>query len=264
MSARRKRELIIAGLASGRALITGCDTLKTVLNIKPDEFISTQNQQNKHMKTPKANLINLTIAASLALAFAGCASSGYQKGTKTAENIQDAANRIAALPGRIDQTLAALNDLVEKPQADLRPQFKTFSSQLTDMESEAQDIADARRNMAENGKEFFAKWDESLAKIQNEDIKARSQSRKAEVTQKLQDIKMRYTEAEVSFKPFLASLKDVQTSLSVDLTPGGVSAMKGTAAKATQNAGPLKDSISKLAAEFKALGVAMSAVAPTK
>jgi septal ring factor EnvC (AmiA/AmiB activator) len=166
------------------------------------------------------------------------------------------------MPGRIDQTLAALNDLVEKPQPDLRPQFKAFSSQLADMESDAQDIADARRSMAKSGKEFFAKWDEQLAQIQNEDIKARSQSRKDEVAQRLNAIKLSYTEAAMSFKPFLANLKDVQKSLSVDLTPGGVAAMKDTAAKVAQEAGPLKDSAFKLAEDFKSLGLAMSAVTP--
>lgn len=39
--------------------------------------------------------------------------------------------------------------------------------------------------MAPSGKEFFAKWDVELAKLQNEGIKARSESRKADVTQKL-------------------------------------------------------------------------------
>jgi septal ring factor EnvC (AmiA/AmiB activator) len=202
------------------------------------------------------------MTASLALALAGCASPGYEKGSKAGANIQEAANLIGAMPGRIDQTLAALNDLVEKPQSDLRPQFKTFSSQLADMESDAQNIADARRSMAADGKSFFAKWDEQLATIQNEDIKARSQSRKEEVAQKLQAVKLSYTQAAMSFKPFLTDLQDVQKSLSVDLTAGGVAAMKDTAAKATQKAGPLKDSIFQVAADFKALGLAMSAVTP--
>jgi phage-related protein len=209
----------------------------------------------------KSIILNLLTLVAVT-AITGCASAGYQKGSKAGANIQDAANRIAAMPGRIDQTLAALNDLVQNPQPDLRPQFKAFSSQLAEMESDAQDIADARRSMAKSGKEFFAKWDEQLAQIQNEDIKARSQSRKEEVAQKLNAIKLSYSEAAMSFKPFLAGLKDVQKSLSVDLTAGGVAAMKDAAAKATQDAGPLKDSAAKLAAEFKALGLAMSAVTP--
>jgi phage host-nuclease inhibitor protein Gam len=212
------------------------------------------------MKTKSIILNLLTLGA--ALAIAGCASSGYQKGTKTAENIQATANQIGAVPAKIDATLAALNELVTKPQADLVPQFKAFSTQLAGLTTEAQDIAAARRNMAANGKDFFAKWDEQLALIQNEDIKARSQSRKTEVAQKLQAIKRSYAEAEMAFKPFLADLKDVQKYLSVDLTVGGVATLKDTAAKATQEAESLKVTLTSVAADFKSLGLAMSAVTP--
>jgi hypothetical protein len=214
------------------------------------------------MKTTKTNLISIVVAAGFALVIAGCATSGYDAGTKTAANIQDAANRIAAVPGLIDQTLGAMNDLIQNPQPDLRPQFKKFSSQLDSMISEAKDIGDARRSMDSKGKEFFAKWDEQIAQIHNEDIKARSQSRKEEVSQKLLAIKRSYSEAEIAFTPFVSDLKDVQKFLSVDLTTGGLAAIKSPAANAVKNAGPLKDCCVRLAADFKALGVAMSAVAP--
>src|SRR5262249_51797739 len=120
------------------------------------------------------------------------------------------------------------------------------------------DIAGVRSKMGANSKEFLAKWDEQLATIQNEDIKARSQSRKEEVAQKLQTVKASYTEAEMAFRPFMNDLRDVEKSLSIDLTVGGIAAIKDPAAKAPKDAGPLKDSISKLASDFKALGVSMS------
>jgi phage-related minor tail protein len=39
--------------------------------------------------------------------------------------------------------------------------------------------------------------------------------------------------------------------------------MRDTAANATRDASPLKNSIAQLAADFKALGLSMSAVTPT-
>jgi len=213
-------------------------------------------------RTNRNSLITLALAAGLTLAVAGCASSGYQQGTKAAETIQAAANRIGAMPGRIDQTLGALNDLVEKPQPDLQPQFKAFNAQLAGMVSEGQAVAAARQKMATQTKEFFATWDEQLAQIQNEDIKARSQSRKEEVAQKLLAIKRNYSECEMAFRPFLRDLQDVQKYLSVDLTTGGVAAMKTTAGKASQHAAPLKSDLTSLADGFRALGVAMSASTP--
>jgi outer membrane murein-binding lipoprotein Lpp len=206
----------------------------------------------------------LSLVASVAAMalLAGCASSGYQKGDQTAANIQAASDQIAALPGLIDKTVTSLNDIVQKPAADLRPQYKSFVENLTAVQANAKSVADTRRAMAEKDKEFFAKWDEQLAQIKNEDIKARSQSRKEEVKKNLLAIKRSYAEAEMAFKPFMNDLKDVQKYLSVDLTTGGVASIKDTVGRVTQNAAPLKVSIGKLADDFKALGVSMSSVTP--
>jgi outer membrane murein-binding lipoprotein Lpp len=201
-------------------------------------------------------------AVTAALLLAGCASSGYEKGNQTAANIQTAANRIAALPGQIDKTLASLNELVNKPQSDLRPQFKQFNAYLSDVVSAAKDIGAARRSMGEKSKEFFAAWDAQMAKINNEDVKARSQARKDEVGQRMEAIKRSYTEAEVAFRPFLTKLQDVQKYLEVDLTAGGLGAIKDTVGKANADAAPLNAAINKLADDFKALGLAMSSVTP--
>ena len=204
----------------------------------------------------------VTCAAVWALA-PGCASSGYDKGNKTAQNIQTAANRIAVLPAQVNKTMASLNDLVNKPQADLRPQFKQFTSHLAEVESAAKEIAAARRTMGEKSKEFFADWDKQLAQINNEDIKARSEERKKDVAAKMDAIKRSYTETEVAFRPFLTGLQDVRKYLSVDLTSGGIAAIKNTVTKADQDAAKLGASITQLSEQFKALGLAMSSVTPT-
>src|SRR5690349_5659403 len=142
------------------------------------------------MKRSHQHIRLTTGLASCAIALllvAGCSSSsGYNKGEKTAQNIQTAANRIAALPALVDKTMASLDALVNKPQADLRPQFKQFNANLAEVESAAKEVGAARRSMGEKGKEFFAAWDAQLAQISNEDIKARSEARKKEVTDRME------------------------------------------------------------------------------
>ena len=167
------------------------------------------------------------------------------------------------MPDRIDGTLAALNDLVEKSEPDLQPQFKRFSSQLAELTSEAQAIADARRKMSGQTKEFFATWDEQLAQIQNEDIKARSQGRRAAVAETLHAIKRSYSESDPTFRPFLRDLQDVQKYLSggPDAGRGGRDERDGGQGQPTcgcAQGGFLHGG----AAAFRALGVSMSAAAP--
>jgi hypothetical protein len=203
----------------------------------------------------------LTVAAATTF-ITGCQSAGYDEGNKTAADIQAAADRIAAVPAQIDAVVASLNDIVNKPAADLRPQYQLFADNVAKVEASAKAVAAARKSMGEKQKEFFAKWDEQLAQIKNEDIRARSQSRKDEVNKHLLAIKTSYLEAATAFKPFMANVKDVQKYLSVDLTTGGVAAIKDTVTKVNESAVPLNTAIAKVAEEFKALGVSMSSVAP--
>ena len=216
------------------------------------------------MKTSKTTLIpSGLLVAALLLAVVGCKSTGYKKGDQTAEGLQSTAALINGLPGQIDKALAGLNGLMSQPKGDLKPQFEGFSSDVSSLESSAKSIAAARRAMGEKSKQFFAKWDEELAKINNEDIKARSADRKEEVQKKLNVVRLSYTQAAQDFMPFMKNLQDVRTALSMDLTSGGVSALKATADKVAQSAVPLKASAAQLVADFKALGVSMSPVAPT-
>jgi outer membrane murein-binding lipoprotein Lpp len=207
-------------------------------------------------------MASLAVLAAVVGWTVGCKSSGYQQGDKTAANIRKAADRIEALPAQIEKTLARLSDLVNNPQADLRPQFKRYSSDLEKLESSVEHVQGARRAMAEQGKAFFDEWDQQLARINNEDIKARSQSRKDDVAARFVAIKTSYEETEKNFVPLVRDLRDVHRFLKVDLTTAGVAAVRGTVAKAMQDSAPLNESITRLAQDFEALGVAMSSVVP--
>jgi SMC interacting uncharacterized protein involved in chromosome segregation len=204
---------------------------------------------------------NLALASALAV-LAGCASGNYEKGSSTAAGLSESADKISAGKTKIDVALNSLNDMVSNPQVDLVPKFKKFNTAVSDLESTAKHVSDSVASMRGTGKEYFQKWDEQLATIKNEDIKSRSTERKNEVQTKFTNIKKTYEETAMAFKPFMAELKDIQSALSTDLTPGGVTALKGPTDKLNKDSVPLKASIDKLAAEFKDLGVAMSSGMP--
>ena len=216
-----------------------------------------------NMRTSKLAGLGASCALAVAVAFlAGCASHGYDKGSATAAGLKESATKIEAADGQLDATLGSLNDLVNNPQADLRPQYKKYSGNVDDLAALAKHVDDAVNAMRAQGKEFFAKWNEELAAIKNEDIRTRSAARQKEVSDELLNVKRSYAETEIAFKPFMSDLRDVQKYLGTDLTPAGVATMKEPAAKANQAGATLKQSLSKLAADFKSLGIAMSAVAP--
>jgi hypothetical protein len=158
----------------------------------------------------------------------------------------------------IDESLADLNDLVANPAPDLRKQFDRFNHALDELGVSSKDIACKDGEMKSQGADYFAKWDKESARIQNEDIRSRSETRRSEVSARFNRIGQQYNETEIAFQPFLSDLRDVQKFLSTDLTAGGLAAIKDSAAKAARDAVPLKESLAKLSEEFRSLGLSMS------
>jgi chromosome segregation ATPase len=207
-------------------------------------------------------LISSLALVALVAWLTGCALHNYDAGMATGKSLQESADKIAAGQGKIDVTLASLNDLVNNPQPDLRPQYSKFSDNVDDLDSSAKDVKDTVTTMRERGKKFIAQWEEQSAQIQNENIRNLSSQRKQEVADKLMAVKTSYAKAEMAFKPLMSDLRDIQKYLSTDLTTGGIAAIKPTAAKVSTDADNLKGPLADLTSQFKDLGVSMSAVKP--
>jgi hypothetical protein len=201
------------------------------------------------------NLATLATAVGL---ITGCASDNYKNSASTAASLNQASGMITKANTHIDESLADLNDLVANPAPDLRKQFDRFNHALDELGVSSKDIACKDGEMKSQGADYFAKWDKESARIQNEDIRSRSETRRSEVSARFNRIGQQYNETEIAFQPFLSDLRDVQKFLSTDLTAGGLAAIKDSAAKAARDAVPLKESLAKLSEEFRSLGLSMS------
>jgi hypothetical protein len=204
--------------------------------------------------------ISLT-ATVVALVLSGCVSANYEKGEAAASGLKDAAVKVETGEKKVDETLGAMNDLVQNPRADLRPQYKRFSSSVDELGALAKHVKQSFESMSAQGKSYFARWEKEAAEIRNEDLRAQSVARKAEVSAALENVKRIYAETEIAFQPFMADLRDIQKYLGTDLTTGGVVGLRNTAAKATANGAKVKDSLSHLAGEFRKMGVSMASSA---
>jgi outer membrane murein-binding lipoprotein Lpp len=196
--------------------------------------------------------------AAFALVLGGCASTGYEKANDTSAAVEEAAREIHRGNGQIDAVLFALSSLVNNPEADIKPQFDKFDSALSKLESLSNDVSEQTASMQAQGADYFRNWDMELAKIQNEDIRSRSAERKRFVAARFDKVRLSYVKTKASFEPFMSDLKDIRTSLATDLTVAGVASIKSTANKAQSSVTPLRESMSDLEADFKALGVSLS------
>jgi len=204
---------------------------------------------------------NLALVALLCVQ-TGCATKGYDRAAAAGTALQAAADQISETSTQLTTTMDALNGLVERPQADLRPQFTAFSSALDKLQSLAKDVDARAKDMQAKGRDYFTEWNQQLATIHNEDIRTRSAKRQKEVSAKFDAINTDYQKANAALTPLLADLQDVRTYLSNDLTTGGLDAIKKTVTKAGKEVPDLKKSLGKLASDFKKLGLSISATTP--
>ncbi len=214
------------------------------------------------MKINRKSLSSTLALAAIAALLAGCASSGYEKGEKTASHLESTASEIELGKAQVQTTLDTLNDLVQKPSEDLRPQYKAFAKDVSKVVATAKRVNAKTEKLAAASQAYADQWDEQSATIANADIRARSEARKAKVLASLAQVQAQYQETKANFSPFLSDLQDLDKALSLDLTPAGVDSLKSVVAQANKHGAELAKSLDSLTTGFRDLGAKLSPLLP--
>jgi predicted nucleic acid-binding Zn-ribbon protein len=209
-------------------------------------------------------LISLVSLAACGAFIVGCASTGFEKAGTTSTSLREAARDVDNTLVPLDNVVATLSDLVTNPGPDITPQYQKFNAAVSNLESLANEVKSREAAMREQGAAYFQKWDEELAKIQNDNIQTRSLDRKNSVAAQFEKVRLSYSQTSADFAPFMSDIKDIRTALSTDLTAGGLASVKGLASQANDAAKPLRESLIRLSAEFRKLGVSISTTTPPK
>lgn len=194
----------------------------------------------------------------LAVGLTGCATSGYRTGEKSADTLGALAKRIEGAGMQMDIAVTELNNMVNNPQPDLRPQFNRFAAAVNKLNTLSNSISQANAQLEERGKLHFTNWDKELATIQNEAIRGTALARKLEVQSRFDAVRNTCLNLLTGFAPVQSDLRDLQSFLNADLNPSGLAAIKAAAGNVTERATPVRESIGKLVAELRDLGGALS------
>ncbi len=216
------------------------------------------------MKTSQAKIITLNLAlAALLAVVAGCVSKSYDKGAAASAALQSSADAVSETSGKVNDVLAALNNLTFKSQGDLRDQYDAFVSAAKNLNTSTDNLETKVIQMRNAAAVYTESWTNQLAMIQSPELRQRSTDRMNEVTTNLKDVDTSYEGVKNSFKPFTSDLKDIQTYLGTDLTAGGLNTIKDIVSKTKVDAVPLRASVKQLQASFSNLGTALSPVLPS-
>jgi len=216
------------------------------------------------MKTSQVKIISINLAlAAVLTVMAGCVSKSYDKGTATAAALQNSADAVAQTSGKVNDVLAALNNLTFKSQGDLRDQYDALVTASKNLDNANLNLDAKVIQMRDAAAAYAESWTNQIATIQSPELKQRSTDRMNEVTARLKDVDASYEGVKNSFKPFTSDIKDIQTYLGTDLTAGGLNTIKDIVSKTKVDAVPLRDSIKQLQGSFSNLSTALSPVLPS-
>src|SRR5262245_3884753 len=137
------------------------------------------------MKTPEninvRRWIGLAGLVIVAWGLSGCRTTGYDRGDAAARSLQEAAAEVQAQQRALDTTMTALNDLINKPSADLKPQFHWYSVSLDRLIDTADRTEETAKVMKKRSARYFEEWDKQLAEMNYEYVRRNSEARRAEV-----------------------------------------------------------------------------------
>jgi hypothetical protein len=205
---------------------------------------------------------SLLTSSALFLA-AGCQSQAplgkspaVQQGTAAADSIQAAADSITAARNQLKTTLAALRNLTERP-GDIPARYAVLREQLTALRASSNKISSAADTMRAKGDAYLTDWARQVAAISDESLRASSLDRRAETAAKLQEIYTGFQQAKTEFAALETSLRDIERALAADLSAKGLEAVRPFVTKATTDSYPLTDTLTELAADFRAVGLTL-------
>jgi hypothetical protein len=223
--------------------------------------MKTQNQNQLHSSLKTTGTLGFALAM---LCLAGCASTPYHKGDAAAVSLQNAASEVQGQSRALEVTMGSLDDLINKPEPDLKPQFKRFSKSLDNLSGYARRNERSQARVRTKSGDYFESWDKQLATMNYENVRNQSQERKTEVINTFNSVNKRYHESQEAMGPLLAYLYDVRKALDTDLTPSGIEAVKPIVSKARENADRVQLALGRLTTELASSGAHMSSVAYQK
>ncbi len=211
-------------------------------------------------KALKKTLGLVVIAAGAGCLLVGCGTtSGYKQADKTGEGIADFRTEILNGKKAIDQTMLALDQVATSAATDPRKAFEQYSKSIGNLQSAADKIRKRSADMQEQGKAYFAQWEQQLAQVKNPEIQQLAKERKAKLNEAFDNIRSVAEPLKTKFDPWMSDLKDLQTYLSNDLTVNGVDAAKSLFKKTKTDGTQVQQSMDALVAELNTISATITA-----
>ncbi len=212
-------------------------------------------KSNMHSKT----VVLVALTAGAAWLLTGCGTTkGYKQADKTGAGIAEFRDEVTNGKKAIDATMTSLGNIATTANTDPRKAFEQFSKDVANLESTAAKIRKRADAMKAQGQAYFKQWEQQLAEVNNPEIRALAEQRKAKLQETFDSIKKYNEPLKAQFDPWMSDLKDLQKYLSQDLTIAGVDAAKPLFTKTTNEGLEVQKSMDALVAELNTVSATIT------
>ncbi len=187
---------------------------------------------------------------------AGCAKN-YKEGSQTAASIENVEQEARIGKEQVNSTIAALDDMFNNQQGDLKEQFKIYSKSIDKLESQSKRVRNRVETMASQKADYLQQWDTQMAAIQSETVRQTAEQRRKSVEEMFTNVQKEMDAAGNAFNPFMSKLNDIRTAMNMDLNRNGLGAMRPIAEQAKADARTIN---TRLDAAVSELGKAVKAL----
>jgi chromosome segregation ATPase len=194
----------------------------------------------------------LVFVLAAALPMLASAAASPDKAEKVAQKMLDFDKSLAGANAQIDKTLQSMNSLKEG-DGDLMSKYKTFSKEVDNLDKMSQKAKSNAEKAGSVRDQYIQDWQKSQEQIQNPQLKASSEARRAELQPKIEAIKANLGSARDTFTPFMQDLKDLKVFLANQLNPAGITSAADLMSKCNEAGEKVKGDISKASDAVKDL-----------
>lgn len=187
----------------------------------------------------------LCFALFLPLVWAGgCAKkTGMERSAQTSNTMQTVQNDYQQALAQVDATNASLNALLTAEPAGLKNAFEAYSDNSAKMDDKGKVLMKHSEKMSAQGREYFDEWRKEGNSYTNPDIQKLSEERRARLTEVYDKIAASGAGVKGALTAYLSDINQIQTYLSNDLTPKGVTSITPVAEKTVDDGNSLKSAV---------------------
>jgi ElaB/YqjD/DUF883 family membrane-anchored ribosome-binding protein len=189
----------------------------------------------------------LLVAAVAVIGLAGAAAAQSDEGVKQIERLVKASGNTVKAIGdtklQLKKTMDVYNSLFAEDAKDRKKIYKGIQKEMETADKRRAKIDEEAAKMSAEADTLFQSWADSIAAIENPDLRKRSEERLEATKESYAEIGTVGQKAADLYGPFMKALQDQVTYLGHDLNPEAVASLKPDADKLNERAEKLIQSI---------------------